>query len=106
MKQPMRLADHPRLYISPETIRRARREPRLPLLVQARKELACAADRCVESPTFEWATNTHNAHLLRARTMQQRVLTLLVRYLQTRDPRYRDAVVAHVEAMGEWEGKA
>ena len=45
----------------------------------------------------------HNEHLIRAREVQNRVITLLARWVQTGDARFRDAVIAHVEMMDAWE---
>ncbi len=99
----MKLHAHPRLYIHPDAIERARRKPRLTRLRACARDVAAWADQAVVSPDFAWELNTHNAHLLRARTMQGRVVTLIVQWLRTGEQRYRDAVVAHILAMGQWE---
>jgi len=98
-----KLAAHPRLYASATELDRLRHTPRTPLLRAAAEAVARQADRYVHSPDFEWVRNTHNAHLGRARAMQHRVMTLLVRWLQTGQRRFRDSAVAHIAQMGEWE---
>ncbi|MFH1567758.1 MAG: heparinase II/III family protein [Gemmatimonadota bacterium] len=97
------LQPHPRLYAGPEHLERLTRVPRHPLLAQVRQALLDAVDDYVASPEFEWKLNTHNAHLLRARRMQSRVLSLLVAWRMTKEERYRRAAVEHVLAMGAWE---
>lgn len=99
----MALRPHPRLYAGSEQIDRLRRPPPSPLLRQTRRTLLDTVDEYVASPVFEWKINTHNAHLLRARTMQTRVLTLLVAWRMTDDDRYRQAAVDHILEMGAWE---
>jgi hypothetical protein len=98
----LKLASHPRLYASPEQLERLRR-PAPALLRAAAEHVARTADEYAKSPDFAWALNTHNAHLVRARIAQTRVVTLLVRWLQTGEARYRRAAMDHVRAIGEWE---
>lgn len=74
----------------------------MPLLRTTAAEVTRLAEEYVVSPHFEWVRNTHNAHLLRARHMQVRVVTLLVRWVQTGEARYRAAVLAHLLEMGQW----
>jgi hypothetical protein len=97
-----KLSPHPRLYASREQLDRLR-ESVPASLRSAADHVAKAADEYARSPEFEWALNTHNAHLIRARIAQTRVVTLLVRWLQTSTVKYRRAVIDHVRAIGEWE---
>ena len=60
------------------------------------------ADRYRQGTVFDYPTTTHNAHLIRARLMQGRVVTLLARWIQTGDAAYRRAVLAHVRQMDRW----
>ena len=94
---------HPRLYAGEEHLTRLRRVPRAPLLRQTRQALLDTVDGYLASPAFEWKINTHNAHLLRARHMQTRVLSLLVAWRMVGDERYRQAAVDHILEMGSWE---
>lgn len=97
------LAPHPRLYIGPRELDRARSTPRLGFLKAARGEVARLAEEFVGSAVFDYPRDVHNAHLIRARGMQNRVVTLLVRWAETGDKRFRDAVIEHVREMGRWE---
>jgi hypothetical protein len=69
---------------------------------RAARVVAADASRYVESRELGYDPRLHNALLSRAREMQRRVITLLVRWMQTGDARYRDAAVAHVGDMGAW----
>lgn len=96
------LASHPRLYLGMPERRRLKGPFRLPLLRAAHAEVARIAEEALAGPRFEWVRNTHNAHLLRARRMQGRVVSLLARWTQTDDARFRDAGLAHLLEMGRW----
>jgi len=98
-----RLAPHPRLYIGREAVRRARRPARDELSQAAAAKVTRDAERYRLSAEFDWPRNEHNAELIRARFMQLRVLTLIVRWHQTSDRRFRDAAVAHIQEMGAWQ---
>jgi hypothetical protein len=97
------LTPHPRLYLGTPELRRARRAPTLPLLRAAQRQVTAMAERWASGPPLEHARDTHNEHLLRAREVQTRVLTLLTRWTQTAEPRYRAAVLALLRQMGAWE---
>ncbi|HTL53715.1 MAG TPA: hypothetical protein VL860_14160 [Planctomycetota bacterium] len=102
----MKLMAHPRLYASAAALARLA-EP-IPAgapaaLPYASRVVAGLAEDYKKSPLFDWEMNTHNAHLVRARKMQTRVVTLLTRWKQTGKKVYRDAAVAHVAEMGRWE---
>lgn len=99
----MKLQNHPRLYIDGDAIARARRLPRLDALKRCAAAVAAAAEDFKGSPDFEWKIATHNAHLIRARRMQTRIVTLLTHWLRTGDAQYRDAAIRHVLHMGTWE---
>lgn len=102
----MKLTAHPRLYVSPADLDRLKTP--LPagapaILTHAARVVAQLADEFRHSPRFDWVLNTHNAHLIRARKMQTRVVTLLTRWRQTGDRRYRNAAVDHIREMGRWQ---
>ncbi len=92
-----------RLLVSPQRWARLRALPEHPLLNAA----AATLDRLAES----WAANqeicvdetAHNAHLVRARHAQARIVSLLVQYGRTGDRRFREAALDYLRAMGEWE---
>ena len=71
------LKPHPRLFIGPDALARAKRPPRLPLLRRAAEAVAEAADAYAASADFEWRRNTHNAHLGRARTARPSAIVSL-----------------------------
>ena len=82
---------HPRLYIPAARIQRLARPFHLPLLRRLRRQILLAADACQSSVRFPYDQDTHNAHLVRARIMQGRVVNLLVAYFLTGRQAYRDA---------------
>ncbi|MGD7706745.1 hypothetical protein [Microlunatus sp. Y2014] len=92
------LAAHPRLYlpgsrptVTTDTSRR----------IAARvQELA---DAFLVAGDRDEVPATHNGHLIRARRMHRRIVTLLAQWRVSGDRRYRDAVLDHVAAMGRWE---
>lgn len=98
----VRLAEHPRLYVTSE--RRdavadlAGAEPH-----DMARGIAAQAREYVTDPGFNDLLPAHNAHLLRARKMQTRVLTLIVQWLVSGDERYADAAFAHLQTIGGWE---
>lgn len=94
---------HPRLYVNVGQIRRLAEPTVIPLLRAAGQTVAHCAGEYARSAEFDHPRDTHNAHLIRARIAQKRVVTLLVRYFQTRQRRFRDAAVRHIEAIGNWE---
>lgn len=71
---PCALAPHPRLYLGSVQLARLGRASRLPVLRQATAQLDRETSQFVLSPDFSWERNTHNAHLMRAREQQNRVV--------------------------------
>lgn len=92
-----------RLAVTPDDWQRLRRRPDLPLLRGAAKILdrTCA----------EWSRNRaipldetgHNWHLIRARTVQTRVVSLLVQYGRTGNRIFRQAALDYLRDMAGWE---
>jgi hypothetical protein len=93
---------HPRLYASRQQLERLRAVTDHPLLTKAVEKVSKDAVEFLKGETFEYDKGTHNAHLIRARIMQGRIVTLLVEHFRTGDVRYRDAVIRHVEEMDRW----
>lgn len=98
-----KLTAHPRLYINNDCIERLRAKPSHPFIAGAHEAIERDADEYAKNPPLKYARNVHNEHLVRARETQGRVVTLIARWIQTGDERFRCAVIKHVEMMGEWE---
>lgn len=92
------LAPHPRLYLPGGPVR---------VTTATSRRIAARVEEFADSFLVEGDRDevpaTHNGHLIRARRMQRRVVTLLAQWLATGDRRYRDGVIDHVTAMGGWE---
>ncbi|MBA4388513.1 MAG: hypothetical protein C0404_11065 [Verrucomicrobia bacterium] len=99
----LRLNPHPRLYIGPGELLRLRRKTQPRWLAPATAWVEGNAAKWVSVPRLIYNTDTHNALLVRAREVQVRILTLLTRWYQTEDASYRDAAMAHVRMIGEWD---
>lgn len=103
MSSPKHHAPHPRLYIGPKQLERLKRRPEFPFLDQAASELIREADEFAPNSKFEWVRNTHNAHLIRARHMQKRMVTLLAAWTRTGEETYRSAAIEHLDEMANWD---
>ena len=90
----MNLAAHPRLYISAEHYRRVQQPSHLPILNAAARRVTELAERFAADPTIVVDETGHNYHLIRARRMQTRVVTLLAEFRRTGDRRFRDTILA------------
>lgn len=97
------LAAHPRLCLGPEGAADRGRSAPAPRLRAAVSEIAAQAKEYVTDPDFAELLPVHNAHLIRARKMQARVLTLVAQWLLTGDPAYRDSASAHLLTIGRWK---
>lgn len=99
------LAEHPRLYIGSSELDRLKsgHVARSPLLKAASRVVRAQADDFVTMPPLRYMRDCHNEHLLRAREVQIRVVTLLTRWQQTGDGRYRQAVIKLIRDMGRWK---
>lgn len=97
------LAPHPRLFVTPNAIGHIRDRKRLALLNTVQRGIARLAKEYATRTTVAYPRKHHNAHLLRARTMQGEIFALLAQYLATDEKKYRDNVVKRVRAMGKWE---
>ena len=100
---PASLAEHPRLAVSRRQLQALAEPPALPLLRRARRQVLKDAETYAASAVFDWPTNTHNAHLIRARMNQGRVVTLLAAYFATGQARFKRAALAHVAQMARWQ---
>ena len=96
------LRPHPRLYIGEPELRRVADDTTAPRLQAAVDCVAHDGEQFVQTADFAFNDHTHNSLLVRARLMQTRVVTLLVRWWQTGEPRFREAAIEHVRQMDRW----
>jgi len=96
-----RLSAHPRLYVSQVQLDRLR-EPVPALLAAASRKVASEARSFARGASFTYDLTTHNAHLIRARIMQKRVVTLLVEFFRTGKEAFRAAALKHLFTMDGW----
>ncbi len=94
---------HPRLFASREDLDRLCEKPRSGFQQFAQAHLEARAETFCEGTDFNYPETRHNSLLIRARILQGRVMTLLARWWQTGEERYRNAAVKHIRAMGDWE---
>ncbi|TDE03095.1 heparinase II/III family protein [Jiangella asiatica] len=94
------LASHPRLCLGQG--HPAGGSP-LPTWSRSAAEVARRAEAYLADSSYDELHATHNAHLGRARRMQGRMLTLVAQWQRTRDARFRDAAVACLDAIDQWE---
>jgi hypothetical protein len=99
----MKLSSYPRLYIGPKELARLQQQPASPFLKAAHAWVATNSADWVQMPPLTFKPDTHNSFLIRAREVQTRVLTLLTRWRQTNDIRYRDAAIDYIRMLGDWK---
>lgn len=97
------LTAHPRLAISRGQLEGLKKAPGLALRRRIRQRVLKDAGEYARSAVFDWPRDTHNAHLIRARLNQTRVVTLLAAYFATGQEKYKQAALEHIEQMAEWE---
>ena len=97
----LQLGDHPRLIVGAMAFR-LRQMDDDPAFAVDSEQVRREADLYLSGTTFDYDKATHNAHLVRARIMQRRVLTLLAEWSRTGAETYRRAAVAHIRQMGRW----
>ena len=94
----------PKLYFTAETLARLTDSVAdNPVLQPAYQRVCQQSEIWCQTETIDVNWSGHNSLLLRARENQRRVITLLVRWQQTRYPRFRDAVMRYIKKMGTWE---
>jgi hypothetical protein len=99
----MKLTDYPRLYISEAHYNRLKEKSDHSVSRKARRSLGALAKTFLADATIVVDETGHNSHLIRARKMQTRVVTLLAEYKRTGDLQYRDAIMADVARIAGWE---
>ncbi len=99
----MKLRSHPRLFIGSGDLARLQVRPKSAFLKFADAWVAENAQKWALMPPLVFELNRHNSFLTRAREVQARVITMLTRWRQTGDARFREATLNHIRMMGEWE---
>ncbi|HYF50395.1 MAG TPA: heparinase II/III family protein [Planctomycetota bacterium] len=99
----MKLANHPRLFISSQHYDEVRKPTDHPQLAAAQKETTRRADAALASLKIDVDQTSHNWHLIRARIMQGHALSLLAEYKRTGERKYREGVIKCVDEMCRWE---
>jgi len=99
----MNSSNEPRLYITAEHYARLHSMPQTPMLKNAERLVESLAMKYVRSATIEVDETGHNWQLIRARHMQNRIVTLLTQYKRSGQQRYRDALMDDVRRMADWE---
>jgi len=96
------MAAHPRLFIDSDAAARVKEVSNTPMLLESQRVVEEYANESLESVVVEYDLATHNSNLVRGRIMQRKVFSLLVRYLQTGDVKYRDCVIECIREMDRW----
>ena len=95
------LSPHPRLHLGADVRQAGTAESATAARIA--ELVATTADAFLDLTGVDDVPVSHNGHLVRARRMQRRVVTLLAQWVRTGERRHRDAVLAHLAAMGRWE---
>ncbi len=99
----MKLSNHPRLYLTQGHYNRLNEKVAHPVAKQARHNLRLLAEQYLDDGVIAFDPTVHNAHLIRARKMQSRVVSLLAEYKRTGRAAYREALLRDVKRISEWE---
>jgi len=99
----MSLSPHPRLLVDDTAFARLTLDDPHPVLVAAREELRADALRYRDDPSIAIDWSAHSAHLIRARHMQKRIITLLIAYRLDNDAACKHRALEDLRAMGAWE---
>ncbi len=97
----LQLLQHPRLCITKQHIQSLSDKHELPFLKEAQAVVTKAANKSLREPINY--PRTHNALLERARRAQTRMLNFLTRWQQTQHAKFKQAALALVEDMRDWE---
>ena len=99
----MKLAAHPRLFITAQHYEELRKPTEHPQLSAAAKETTRRADATLADLNITVDQTSHNWHLIRARRMQGNLLSLLAEYKRTGERKYRGRIIECVEEISRWE---
>jgi len=100
---PLPMKKHPRLFVDTDAIARVKLSTETPLRKHAQAYVEAEAERLLNDIEIKNDMTHHNAHLIRAEMMQAEVFTLLVRYFQTGEEKYRLRVLDCIREMDHWE---
>lgn len=93
----------PRLFLTSEHYAGLKDIPDTPLMQQASCLLTEMAEQFLCDSQIKLDETSHNWHLIRARRMQIRLMTLLVQWKRTGQARYFEGILADLKRMIEWE---
>jgi hypothetical protein len=99
----MKLTPHPRLYISQNHIDRLKVPAESTVLKRALRSVRRMANEFVDDPRIRVDETGHNYHLIRARRMQTRILTLLTAYRLTGKKTLRKTILEDVRVIAGWK---
>lgn len=100
--QPLELRSHPRLLVGPERIAGLKKPPTLEWLKGVDAWVREKADQWKDMPAFiEWNKGEFCFCINHGRELEVRILSLIVRWLQSGEALYRDGVIKHVRWMLE-----
>ena len=103
MAQTPKLAPHPRLYITTAARANLRKKPATAFAKACGAKLDDDGRYILKHPELPPMHDGHNAHLLRARAMQTRVVNCLACFDSTGNPAFRARVIDSVRMMRDWE---
>ena len=99
----MKLRDHPRMYITDLNYDRLQEKSDHPIVKASEKRVRKMAREFVADPSIIVDETGHNYHLIRARRMQTRVLTMLTEYRRTGTGIYLETILKDIRRIAEWE---
>ncbi len=99
----MQLSSHPRLYVGASEFAHAKQRPASGKLLDAWNTAVELADAFLAEEKLVYNERGHNAHLIRARMTQGRVLTLLLRHFQTGRAEFRAKAMEHIRKIATWQ---
>ncbi len=99
----IKLKPHPRLYLSNQHYDRLGEPTDSTVVKQSIRRVRRMARAFAADSEIEVNETGHNYHLIRARLMQTRVVTLLAGYRLTGKRAYRETILADIRTIANWE---
>lgn len=99
------LSSHPRLHVGPDAWQQLASIKTDSWYAPYIQKTAAIADGALDAKATldSFNNNGHNWHLIRARCTQTYTWSLIVQYRLTGEAKYKDAVMAYVQIMHDWE---